>query len=252
MGNDASTPVINKVDWEAAKVCLAALQREAPAILQQAVVIGGVACWFYRKLLTNANDPDFKVPHFSANEESFWLSKDIDFTNYFAEDARNLLLNHVVIDSSGRRSLRIAGVPIGFAQVGLTFDPETAWTESWITTFESGGTLVQCRILNPVALYREKVALAERRAAESDKIHRSLIAEFVRYEICRRASLLETAATLEERSYLVKFLISVRDGALDICNDTRVIDRINATLVDATSIAPSERKLLTDLSSFHY
>src|ERR1051325_214331 len=93
-----------KVDWEAAKLCLAELQREAPSILQQAVVIGGIACWFYRNLLGKANDPDFKVPKFSEMEEDFWLSKDIDFTNYFAEDARNLLKQHVVVDEAGRRS----------------------------------------------------------------------------------------------------------------------------------------------------
>src|SRR3954470_20475892 len=101
MASDSSTPSTKKVDWEAAKVCLAELQREAPNMLQQAVVIGGIACWFYRNRLSKANDPDFKVPRFSATEEGFWLSKDIDFTNYFAEDARDLLKQHVVTDESG-------------------------------------------------------------------------------------------------------------------------------------------------------
>src|SRR3954463_12332854 len=171
MASDSSTLAVKKVDWEIAKLCFAEIHREAPTILQQAVVIGGIACWFYRNLLSKADDPNFKVPSFSASDESFWLSKDIDFTNYFAEDARQLLHKHVVADQSGRRSLQIAGVPIGFAQVGLTFDPESAWAESWITTFDVAGAVVQCRILNPIALYREKLALAERRASNSDRIH---------------------------------------------------------------------------------
>jgi hypothetical protein len=33
-----------KVDWERAKKCLAELQRLAPVILDQGVVIGGAAC----------------------------------------------------------------------------------------------------------------------------------------------------------------------------------------------------------------
>ena len=114
-----SDPVEKKVDWEVAKTCLAELQREAPGILQQAVIIGGIACWFYRNLLAKANDPDFEPSRFTPAEENFWLSKDIDFTNYFAEDARNLLHRYVVADNSGRRSLQVAGVPIGFAQVGF-------------------------------------------------------------------------------------------------------------------------------------
>jgi hypothetical protein len=237
-----------KVDWEAAKVCLAELQREAPSILQQAVVIGGIACWFYRNRLTKANDPEFKAPSFSPTQESFWLSKDIDFTNYFAEDARNLLKQHVVTDESGRRSLQVSGVPIGFAQVGLTFDPETAWAESWISRFQVAGTSVQCRILHPVALYREKLSLAQRRASEADQMHCSVIAEFLRYEVCRRARLLETAGNLEERSFSVKFLISIRDRALEICNDRRVVGKLRK-IMESQSLAPSEANLLGDLSA---
>jgi hypothetical protein len=251
MGNDSSKSAPKRVDWNAAKLCLAELQREAPTLLQQAVVIGGIACWFYRNLLSCAKDPDFGVPNFSTGEENLWLSKDIDFTNYFAEDARNILRRHLVADESGRLSLRIAGVPIGFAQVGLTFDPETAWSESWITTFEVDRARVQCRILNPVALYREKLALAQRRASGSDKIHGSLVAEFLRYEVCRRAGLLDTAKSLEERSYSVKFLISVRDRALEICKDKRVITRLNGIIAGSKSITPSEQKLLAELSAFN-
>src|SRR4051812_38520119 len=203
MASDSSTLAVKKVDWEIAKLCFAEIHREAPTNLQQAVVIGGIACWFYRNLLSKAEDRDFKIPALSASDESLWLSKDIDFTNYFAEDARAVLQKHVV-NQGGRRTLQIAGVPIGFAQVGLTFDPETAWAESWITTFDVAGAVVQCRILNPVALYREKLALAERRASNSDRIHCATVAEFLRYEVCRSGRSLAASESMEQRTLSVK------------------------------------------------
>jgi hypothetical protein len=249
MSTNPSNAVEKKVDWEVAKACLAELQREAPGILQQAVIIGGIACWFYRNLLTKANDPDFKTPHFTSAEENFWLSKDIDFTNYFAEDARNLLHRHVVADTAGRRSLQIAGVPIGFAQVGLTFDPETAWADSWITRFDVSGTTVECRILDPVALYREKSALAQRRGSNSDQLHCSTVAEFLRYEICKRAASLDSAKALQEKTLSQKFLMSVRDQALEVCNDKRLLGHLRNIIARTDSLTPAERKLLTDLSS---
>lgn len=243
-----SSAVEKKVDWEAAKACLAELQREAPSILQQAVIIGGIACWFYRNLLTKANDADFNAPRFTPDEEAFWLSKDIDFTNYFAEDARNLLHRHVVADSAGRRSLQIGGVPIGFAQVGLTFDPETAWADSWITRFDVSGTAVECRILDPVSLYREKSALTERRASASDPLHFATVREFLRYETCRRITAMHGAASLKDKTVALKFLMSVRDRALEVCNDARVTAQLRQA-IESNALAPAERKLLMDLSS---
>jgi len=39
-----------KIDWDAAKNCLAQIHRLAPDILRQGVLIGGIACWFYKNL----------------------------------------------------------------------------------------------------------------------------------------------------------------------------------------------------------
>jgi hypothetical protein len=124
-----------------------------------------------RNLLKKSGDPDFKVPSFSETQEAHWLSKDLDFTNFFAEDARQLLKKHIVSDKQQRKFIEIAGVPIGFAQVGLTFNPDSAWSESWIASFDVNGTTVQCRILDPISLYREKLSLAQRRGSESDQMH---------------------------------------------------------------------------------
>jgi hypothetical protein len=238
-----------KVDWELAKSCLAELHREAPILLRQGVIIGGIACWFYRHLLKNAQDPDFKVPELSATQEQLWLSKDIDFTNFFAQDARDLLKNHIVKDSQGRLLIKLAGVPIGFAQVGVTFDPEAAWTESWIGTFTWNDTVVEFRVLHPITLFREKVALSQKRGAESDHLHCALVAEFLRYETCKRADALAKAVLLNQRTQPLRFLHSIQSQAREVCNDTRVRRRLEDCVQSARDLAPAEQKLLEDLSS---
>ena len=243
-----ANPPEKKVDWEVAKLCLAEIQEEAPLLLQQAVVIGGVACWFYRHRLSKAADPDFKVPSFSETQEAHWLSKDLDFTNFFAEDARQLLKDHIVADNQGRKFIVVTGVPIGFAQVGLTFDPDSAWSDSWVASFELNGVSVQCRILDPISLYREKLSLSQRRSSESDKMHCALVAEFLRYHICMVAEALGAANTISERTLPIKFLLSVRDRASEVCRDLRVAKRLNNILSSSTTLAPSERKLLAELA----
>jgi hypothetical protein len=202
-----------------------------------------------RNLLKKSGDPDFKVPSFSETQEAHWLSKDLDFTNFFAEDARQLLKKHIVSDKQQRKFIEIAGVPIGFAQVGLTFDPDSAWSESWIASFEVDGTTVQCRILDPISLYREKLSLAQRRGSESDQMHCALIAEFLRYRVCKLTETLLTSRALAERGIPIKFLVEVRDRALEVCHDERVSNRLNRVLADTPLLAPSERQLVSQLIS---
>ncbi|HZM03580.1 MAG TPA: hypothetical protein VFC44_11275 [Candidatus Saccharimonadales bacterium] len=238
-----------KVNWELAKGCLAELSREAPSILSQGVIIGGIACWFYRHLLSKTHDADFKVPVLSAAQEELWLSKDIDFTNFFAQDARDLLKKYVVQDSQGRLQVKLANIPIGFAQVGVTFDPESAWTESWIGTFTWEEKTVQCRILDPISLYREKQALSQRRGYESDRLHCAVVAEYLRYETCQQASVLATAKFLEERTKPLKFLFAIRDRTLEICHDERVHRRVREAISQAPSMTTSESTLLGELAN---
>lgn len=241
-------PPEKRIDWEAAKDCLAELKREAPTILDQGVIIGGIACWFYRHQLVKAQDPDFKVPQLTPAQEKLWLSKDIDFTNFFAQEARELLKKHVAPDAQGRLHVVLAGIPIGFAQVGVTFDAETAWAQSWIGTFTRDKATVQCRILDPITLYREKLALCQKRGFESDRLHCSLVAEYLRYETCRQIQQLARASSLEEKSVPLKFLLAVRDQASEICQDGRVGRRILEAAPDVRAFAPAEQKLVREIS----
>ena len=104
------------VDWEQIKRCFVELHRTAKPFLGRALLIGGAACWFYRNQLQQANDPDFKVPKLSPETESKWLSRDIDFTGIFSQDATELLPKQIVVDAENRKHVEVAGVRIGFAQ----------------------------------------------------------------------------------------------------------------------------------------
>jgi hypothetical protein len=243
-----SGPPQKKIDWEGAKSCLAELDREAPELLHQGVIIGGIACWFYRHQLARARDIDFKISELTPAQESLWLSKDIDFTNFFVQDARELLSRHIVTDAQGRLQIKVAGIPIGFAQVGVTFDPESAWLSSWIGTFTRDETIVQCRILDPITLYREKLALSQKRGLESDRLHCDLLSEYLRFEACCQARTLATAKRLEEKAAPLKFLFAVLDRAPEICQDGRLHRRILEQSAWASALSPAEQKLLRKIS----
>jgi len=237
------------VDWEVAKRVIAVISEKAPALIAQAVIIGGVACWFYRQLLAKASDSDFKVPQFSEAQNNLWLSRDLDLTNFFAQDARDMLPNYIVRDEHGRQQLVLEGVPIGFAQVGVTFDPESAFVDSWIGSFQHAGSIVEFRVLDPITLYREKLALSQRRGAAADLSHCSLLGEFLRYETCRQTESLTSAHTLSDQSNPIKFLTAIRDRAPETCADNRLRLRIERSLTSATELTPVLRRLLQALST---
>jgi hypothetical protein len=239
-------PPPKKVDWGIAKRCLAELHRLAPMILQQGILIGGGACWFYRNRLKRANDSCFPMPLLTQEEEAIWLSKDIDFTNFFIEDARQLLADHLRSDDHGRRFIEVAEVPIGFAQVGVTFDPEAAWLDAWIGSFESDGIEIQFRVLDPVSLYREKQALAQKRRSQADGLHLGLLGEFLRFQALHEITELERAAALEERTFPVKFLTDIKDRAPEILKDPRMVKALQNHTSPA-SLLPLERKLISSL-----
>jgi hypothetical protein len=239
-------PSDKKFDWEAAKRCLAKIHKHAPQILEQAVIIGGMGCWFYRQLLAKSNDPEFKAPHFSAADELLWLSKDIDFTNFFIADARELLKSFVVAAVSGPPRIEVAGLPVGFAQVGITLDPEVAWLDSWIGSFNTQDGTVEFRVLDPVSLYREKQALTQKRGSASDQAHHALMAEYLRFELCMQIRALKEATGLDEKSAPLRYIASIRDRAPEIAQDERLIRRLKNELVSQTFTA-SERKLISEL-----
>ena len=149
------TPTDRRVDWEGVKACIAALSQLSPSFLTQSVLIGGGACWCYRIQLRNAKDPDFREQGEAEEAQDLWLSKDIDFTGIFRGDAFEMLPRQVVTDSSGNSYLQVAGVRIGFAQVGVTFDPEEVLSKARLGSFKVDGQNVQFLVIDPISLYRE-------------------------------------------------------------------------------------------------
>ena len=55
-------------------------------------------------------------------------------------------------DEQGCQQLVLEGVPIGFAQVGLTFDPESAFIDAWMGRFQHGADLIEFRVLDPTTI----------------------------------------------------------------------------------------------------
>jgi len=64
----------NIYDWNRIRACLNKLQQDFPGLLENIVLIGGGACWFYREALRQWNDPDFPLPDWTEAEESLWLN----------------------------------------------------------------------------------------------------------------------------------------------------------------------------------
>ena len=221
------------VDWEQIKRCFVELHRTAKPFLGRALLIGGAACWFYRNLLQKVNDSDFKVPQLSPETESKWLSRDIDFTGIFSGDAMELLPHQVVTDDQSRKHIEIKGVRIGFAQVGLTIDPEEALRNARVASFKHGQETIQFLVADPVTLYFEKQALVERRGSENDFLHCSLLREYLAYEVVAEAeNILQTSSELSvsEIKRITSFLLSVKSKIPEIFSDERIHRRLTPRL----------------------
>lgn len=237
-----------RVDWERVKACLVTLHREARPFLSRALLIGGAACWFYRNLLERAADPDFPVPVTSPDDEARWLSKDLDFTGIFSGDAEALMPWLVTRDERGREYLAVEGVRLGFAQVGLTIDPEAARESCWVAQISGpAGEPVEFFVADPVTLYREKLALTERRNAPADSLHLALLREFLRHEVCVQADALLAGQPLADAKWTLNFLLQVRDRAGEVLDDDRVRRRLGKEQL-AASANTADRALVQELA----
>lgn len=215
------------------KRCLLVLHREARPFLGRALLIGGAACWFYRRQLQLAADPEFHPPALAPATEAQWLSKDIDFTGVFSADALALLPRHVVMDAAGRPHIEVAGVRVGFAQVGLTLDPEAALTSATIGEFTLDGEQVQFLVADAVSLYREKQALQERRNAPQDFLHFGLLREYLVWRVVAEAECLvanaDSGSVIEQRAG-TEFLAAVASKAPEVLRDPRIARRLRPRL----------------------
>ncbi len=89
-----------------------------------------------------------------------------------------MMPRQVVTDSSGNSYLQIAGVRMGFAQVGVTFNPEEVLSKARLGSFNVAGGKVQFLVIDPISLYREKQALSQKRNSPNDRAHFLVLKEF--------------------------------------------------------------------------
>ena len=216
-------PTERRVDWEAVKACIAALSHEAPTFLSRCVLIGGGACWFYRVQLRKAADPEFKEPPESQALRDLWLSKDIDFTGIFRADAYEMLPHLVATDSAGNAFLQVHGVRIGFAQVGVTFDPEEVLSRARVVTFKDGDKTLEFLVIDPISLYREKQALAQKRNSPNDHAHFAVLREYLCLEFIRScAAYVRNQTSVIEQQQTLNLLLDFKQRAIEISQDARV------------------------------
>lgn len=216
-----------KVDWEQIKRCLALIDKTSKDFLRQALLIGGAACLFYRHQLFKANDPDFQIPPSSPEEEKRWLSRDIDVTGIFSEDAF-LMLPHFVEEYKGNKHMVVDGVRFGFVQAGLTIDPEDAIENAWVANTIVDGKKTEFLVADPVTLFFEKLKLCVQRGHKNDFMHRELLFNFIAYDLARGAEKLfrEPDLSVAESKNIFRQWNKVKNKTPEIFRDKRLRKRV--------------------------
>ncbi len=167
------------ISWSNIETALDTLNHQNPELFSRSLLIGGWAALLYHRLLALKNDPAFPAP--IPDSASRLVSKDLDFTHVWGEDFFDAYPDFVVRHATDRPYLEVAGIRIGFAQVGVTFDPEEAFEKSRIFKTQVGTAFA---VLDPVRLYREKLALIEKgRSKPNDYFHQEIAAVYARYEL---------------------------------------------------------------------
>ena len=218
---------IRTVDWERVKHCLANIDKASKDFLRQALLIGGAACWFYRHQLKKAGDPDFPVAPLAREKENQWLSRDLDFTGIFSQEALQLL-PHLVVEYKGRKHVEVDGVRLGFAQVGLTIDPEEALTNARVAAITVEGRVVEFLVADPLTLYFEKCKLCVQRGRPNDHLHKELLFDYLAYELTVGAEKLlgNSGLSAGEAKLILQLWITVKNKTPEIVQDGRLRKRL--------------------------
>lgn len=182
----------------------------APEAFQGSVLIGGAACWAYRMALAGSIDPDFPAPVWSLEEESLWLSKDVDFAN--AEPP-------VIPDHPDLR--------IGFVQFGIRLGPDDFLSSARPLAIETEGRpQFTILIADPLDLYREKEAAAARRGLPSDRLHLRALSEYLKLTLVQTAE--RIARSSEPSADWSRLATRVKSYVPELLRDSRVIRRLRA------------------------
>ena len=218
-------------DWERVRSALKLLAEEFPAAFPTWVLIGGGACWFYRESLQQAVDPDFRVPLMRPEDETQWLSKDIDFMGLTEAEAEALLGSPFNPET---HTISFRGLEVDFLEEGFRLTLELVEANSR----EVRATDFVFSVINPAILYSEKCALIANKARPQDHLHHALLAEFLKHEFCDDV---EHPATLEVRDWLANARIVKTADLKFFENDERLRRRLLSAISQLT--APEHRAL---------
>ncbi len=181
-------------NWERIRAALKLLSEAFPDEFQNWVLIGGGAIWFYREQLKSANDPDFRVPAYSPDEETTWLSKVVDFMGLTEAEGAALLGSPFKPET---HTISFRGLEVDFLEEGFRLTLELALRNPR----EVRTSDFVFYVVDPSVLYSEKSALVASKSRPQDRLHRTLLAEFLKYELCTDV---EQPAELSGRDWVAR------------------------------------------------
>jgi hypothetical protein len=208
----------NVYDWNRIRAALRQLQEAFPGLLENVVLIGGGACWFYREALRQWSDPEFTVPAWTPAEEAIWLSKDVDFMGLDLTEASDLL--QTPFDET-THTFHFRGLELDFLEEGVQLTPQNAILNRRLVQLSD----LSFHVAEASLLYAEKRALLQFKQRPQDRLHERLLAEFLRCEFCREV---EDAVPVKPARWVARAR-SVKTTTLDFfASDPRLVTRLGA------------------------
>jgi hypothetical protein len=214
-------------DWNRIRQALCRLHEAFPGLLENVVLIGGGACWFYREALRQWNDPDFPVPMWTEAEEAIWLSKDVDFMGLDQEEVADLL--QTPFDET-THTFHFHGLELDFLEEGLQLTPQNAVLNRRMVQLPE----LTFYVAEASLLHAEKCALIRLKNRPQDSLHNHLLVEFLKSEFCRE---IDNISELRPARWIGRAR-AVKTTKLDFfTSDPRLITRLRTGLARLTAPA---------------
>lgn len=225
-------------DWNRIRAALRQLDETFPGLLENIVLIGGDACWFYREALNQWNDPMFRVPQWTREEESIWVSKDVDFMGLDEAEATELLQTPFDPET---HTFHFHGLELDFLEEGIQLTRQNAVLNRRAARLPE----VTFYVVEATLLYAEKCALLRSKAKPQDRLHHQMLVEFLKCEFCRE---LEDTSTLNASRWVARAR-AVKTSTLDFFSaDARFSKRLQAGI---SKLNPATHKAIAQWTKHH-
>jgi len=225
-------------DWNRIRAALRQLEEFFPGLLENVVLIGGGACWFYREALNQWNDPMFRVPLWTNEEEFTWVSKDVDFMGLDEAEATELLQTPFDPET---HTFHFQGLELDFLEEGIQLTRQNAVLNRRNAQLPE----VTFYVVEATLLYSEKCALLRTKARPQDLLHHRLLVEFLKCEFCRE---LEAINTLNPSRWVARAR-AVKTSTLDFfASDGLFGERLRAGI---SKLNPVTHKAIVQWAKHH-